>query len=66
MQRTLALSVAVAGLVVTTAVLDGCSTAPPTQEERTSVNYGPKPDNHEQIVREYLRHRLRYSRTICS
>ena len=58
MQRTLAQFLAVAGLVATTALLDGCSTAPPTQEERQSVNYGPKPDNHEQIVREYLRNRL--------
>ena len=58
MQRLLTLFLAVAGLGMTTVLLDGCSTAPPTQEERQAVNYGPKPDNHEQIVKEYLRNRL--------
>jgi hypothetical protein len=51
MQRTLALFLAVV-------LLEGCSTASPTKEERESVNYGPKPDNAEQIVRDYLRNRL--------
>jgi hypothetical protein len=57
MQRTHAFFLAIAVLCMTV-LLDGCSTAPPTQEERQSVNYGPKPDNAEQIVREYLRYRL--------
>lgn len=35
-----------------------CSTRPPTKEEREAVNYGPRPDNYEQIVRDYLRNRL--------
>ena len=57
MRRTLALLVAVAAIGMT-ALLEGCSTAPPTQEERQSVNYGPKPDNYQEIVRDYLRPRL--------
>ena len=58
MQRTLALLLAIMGLAATTILLEGCSTAPPTKEEREAVNYGPKPDNVEQIVRDYLRYRL--------
>lgn len=58
MQRTLASLVAVLALSAMTSLLEGCSTAPPTREERESVNYGPKPDNHESIVRDYLRYRL--------
>jgi hypothetical protein len=54
MQRTFALLLAVAGLGITV-LLEGCSTAPPTQEERQSVNYGPKPDNYQEIVRAHLR-----------
>ena len=57
MQRAFTFFLAIAGLCMAV-LLDGCSTAPPTQEERQSVNYGPKPENAEQIVREYLRYRL--------
>jgi hypothetical protein len=57
MQRTFAFFSTIAGLCMVI-LLDGCSTAPPTQEERQSVNYGPKPENAEQIVRDYLRYRL--------
>lgn len=39
-------------------LLGGCDTSPPTKEERGSVNYGPKPDNYQQIIRDYLRNRL--------
>lgn len=39
-------------------LLGGCDTSPPTKEERESVNYGPKPDNYQQIIRDYLRNRL--------
>jgi hypothetical protein len=58
MQRTLALFLAIIGSAAMTILLEGCSTAPPTKEEREAVNYGPKPDNIEQIVRDYLRYRL--------
>jgi hypothetical protein len=58
MQRTLASLLVALALGATTALLAGCSTAPPTKEERESVNYGPKPDNFEHIVRDHLRYRL--------
>jgi len=38
--------------------LGGCDTTPPTKEEKESVNYGPKPDNYQDIVRDFLRPRL--------
>jgi hypothetical protein len=58
MQRRPALFLAMLGLGVATAWLGGCNTSPPTKEEMDSVNYGPRPDNYEQIVRDYLRYRL--------
>jgi hypothetical protein len=39
-------------------VLGGCDTSPPTKEQMESVDYGPKPDNYQEIVRDYLRNRL--------
>lgn len=48
-------------LVVTTAlaaVLGGCDTSPPTKEMMDAVNYGPKPDNYQEIIHDYLRNRL--------
>ena len=58
MQRTLALFLVVVGLGAASAMMGGCDTTPPTKEEMDSVNYGPKPDNYQQIVRDYLRNRL--------
>lgn len=58
MQRTFAQVLAFALATATAAGLVGCDTTPPTKEERESVNYGPKPDNYQQIVRDYLRNRL--------
>jgi hypothetical protein len=58
MQPRLALFLSILGLGLTSVLLGGCSTDPPTREEVESVNYGPRPDNYEQIVRDYLRYRL--------
>ena len=58
MRRKLSLLMVIVGLGVMTAWLGGCSTNPPTREEQESVIYGPRPDNFEQIVRDYLRNRL--------
>lgn len=58
MHRRFTLFVAIIGLGTATALLGGCSTSPPTKEQMESVNYGPKPDNYQQIVRDYLRNRL--------
>jgi hypothetical protein len=35
----------------------GCK-APPTKEEKGSVDYGPKPENHETLIKEYMRTRV--------
>jgi hypothetical protein len=32
--------------------------SPPTKEQKDSVDYGPRPDNYEQVIREYLKTRL--------
>ena len=58
MPRNLALFLAILGLGAATVLLGGCDTSPPTREQTESVNYGPKPDNYQQIVRDYLRNRL--------
>jgi len=55
MQRTLAQALMV--LTALTVVLGGCDTSP-TKEQRESVNYGPKPDNYQDIIRDYVRPRL--------
>jgi len=51
-------SIAVLVLCAAALLITGCSTKPPTKEEREAVNYGLRPDNYEQIVRDYLRNRL--------
>ena len=56
MKRTLAQTLMV--LTALAIALGGCDTTPPTKEEKESVNYGPKPDNYQDIVRDYLRPRL--------
>lgn len=38
--------------------LGGCHTNPPTQQEVKAFDYGPLPENYEQIVRDYLRYKL--------
>jgi hypothetical protein len=48
---------AVLALCAAASLISGCTT-PPTKEQREAVNYGPRPDNYEQIVRDYLRNRL--------
>ena len=40
-----------------TALLGGCYT-PPTQTEMKAFDYGPRPENHEQLIRDYLKVRL--------
>jgi hypothetical protein len=38
-------------------LIAGCK-VPPSQKEMAAVDYGPRPDNYEQIVRDYLKTRL--------
>lgn len=42
---------------VLAALAAGCK-SPPSKEETSSVDYGPKPENHEQIIKEYLKTRV--------
>ena len=58
MQRTLAQVLAFQVLAAMALLLGGCDTSPPTKEQLESVNYGPKPDNYQQIIRDFLRNRL--------
>ena len=58
MQRTFAQVLAFTLAIAMAAVLGGCDTSPPTKEQRESVNYGPKPDDYQRIIRDYLRNRL--------
>jgi len=55
--RRVALILAILGIGATTALLGGCKN-PPTKEETSSVDYGPRPDNYEQLVRDYLKPKL--------
>jgi hypothetical protein len=36
----------------------GCTTPPPTQTEMSAVEYGPRPENHEKLIRDYLASKL--------
>src|SRR5262249_16287097 len=40
------------------AALVAACKSPPTQEQKSSVDYGPKPENYEQVIREYMRTRV--------
>ena len=46
-----AVSIAVVSLVA-------CQSTPPTREEIAVLDYGPRPENYEQIVRDHLKTRL--------
>jgi hypothetical protein len=39
-------------------LLAGCQSPPPTREELAVLDYGPRPEDYEKIVRDYLRTRL--------
>jgi hypothetical protein len=58
MRRTLALVLAFPALVAMAVLLGGCDTSPPTKQQVSSVDYGPKPDDYQQIIRDYLRNRF--------
>jgi len=40
------------------ASLAGCQSPPLTREELAALDYGPRPEDYEKIVRDYLRTRL--------
>ena len=43
---------------VALALLAGCQSPPPSREELAVLDYGPRPEDYEKIVRDYLRTRL--------
>jgi hypothetical protein len=40
------------------AALVAACKAPPTMEQKSAVDYGPKPENYEPLIREYMRTRV--------
>ena len=38
--------------------LIGCQSPQPTREQIAALDYGPRPDNYEKIIRDYLSNRL--------
>jgi len=44
--------------LVALALLTACQSPPFTAEQIAALDYGPRPDNYEAIVRDYLRARL--------
>ena len=58
MQRTLSQVLTFTAAMTLAAILVGCDTSPPSKELVASVDYGLKPDNYQQIIRDYLRNRL--------
>jgi len=52
------LSGRIAAALLAVALLPGCQSPPLTSEQIAALDYGPKPDNFEQVVREYLKSRL--------
>jgi hypothetical protein len=47
-----------AAALIVLALLPGCQSPPLTSEQIAALDYGPRPENYEKIVREYLRSRL--------
>ena len=52
--RRIAMILAVLG---SSALAGGCQN-PPTKEEMAAYDYGPRPENHEKIIRDYLWNKL--------
>jgi hypothetical protein len=44
---------------VAVAVLVAACKAPPSKEQKSAVDYGPQPENYEQLIREYMKTRVR-------
>jgi hypothetical protein len=52
MQR-IAMFLAILGVGTVAALTSGCKN-PPTQSEMTAYEYGPRPENYEKLIRDYL------------
>src|SRR5258706_573748 len=56
MQR-IAMFLAILGVATAAVVTGGCK-SPPTQSEMAAYEYGPRPDNYEKLIRDYLFNKL--------
>lgn len=56
MQR-IATILLILGVASASALIGGCKT-PPNQTEMRAYEYGPRPENHEKLIREYLSSKL--------
>jgi hypothetical protein len=56
MQR-IAMFLAILGVGTVAALTGGCKN-PPTQAEMAAYEYGPRPDNYEKLIRDYLFNKL--------
>src|ERR1043166_5456024 len=52
MQR-IAMFLAILGAGASAALTGGCK-SPPTQSEMAAYDYGPRPENYEKLIRDYL------------
>ena len=57
-RRVRLLRVILAATSITLVSLPGCQSPPLTREELAALDYGPRPEDHEKIVRDYLGTRL--------
>src|SRR5260221_11884838 len=56
MQR-IAMFLAILGVATAAGLTGGCK-SPPTQAEMAAYEYGPRPDNYEKLIRDYLFNKL--------
>ncbi len=47
-----------AAISIAVVSLAGCQSPPPSREEIAALDYGPRPENYEQVARDYLETRL--------
>ena len=57
-ERRVRLFVILAATSIASASLAGCQSPPLTREQLAALDYGPRPEDYEKIVRDYLRTRL--------
>ena len=46
------------GVGASAALIAGCQNPPPTQAEMAAHDYGPRPENYEKLIRDYLAPKL--------
>ena len=51
-------ALATTSIVLAAVSLAACQSPPPSREEIAALDYGPRPENYEQVARDYLETRL--------